>query len=502
MGFSPTIQGIVVPAATKRSYSDHMQWSLPPGTSAAGTSAINAQGTESQSLLCSEGKLQRSVQDRSKRACVERRFLASPVDTSASQQPTSASCWKDERPTVTQMQACEELSLPCFDILKEIYCRHPNDYDPTLRMCLHATSSNGEVITAVCENLFDKWVAKLGHEIQTAETEKKFPGLFPECMVTLMVGGFKTSRLFSTSRFKQAQLAVRAYVGIRLGYEPQNPWSLSKSENNQQLYKEHEKTVCRFGTQFPVYAAIRERLRSAPGQQARIQKLLGTMVDFGANKDGNSPPEFGEAWPKFLKIFLDPVKGWDDEKKPKFTEDLITNVLPRTGKDGQAIPHQHQSVRRSQCGTVLQAVEDEVLGKEPQVHEALTVGDSPRVFELFMGKHAELMLIKSAFEAEGPNQADILNTLLVHLVEISGLIFPPQPPHKLPFQIGQQLEHFVNNLWDAQGKRGPAMLTVTTFAHKELHKFLGPSTLESEYKFAQNCIAVFNACEQFLVHPV
>jgi hypothetical protein len=481
----------------------------PPTDSAAHA------GSTADSSLAHSGGLPQAAQDRSKRG----RFEHTQNNPSASWRPSKKppSPWSDTKPTTAQMEAllCDQR----FDLL-EVLCRHKLRNHSEHRDKKNP-ASRAVVITKRLETIFENWIPKLGTEIRSAATQAQFPDLFPECMVARMVDGLGLGSLKEIKGFEHAQQAARQYVAIRLGYKPQKTWKISADENNTHYYREHSKTVDRFGSEYPTFAAIERRLSEQPTLFGRHKNLLGQMIDY---RPEDAPrPAFGAAWQQFKSRFLHSNGDWKTQEAAEFVKEFIDNFLPNAMTNGKETSHHIKVKRQRECAAVMQAVEEAVLGKvlpeapaKPAAPAAPAKPAKPaspgleraevlalhaasfRTYQFFVLRTSELSQIKTYFKETAAEKTPALDALLLQFIESSDIVFPREP-HVAPFQAGQKLQYFWDQLWDADGRPNiSAMDRLTGYAHTQHHATASKEPLVSDQEFAHNCYVVLCACAQFL----
>jgi hypothetical protein len=469
----------------------------PPTDSAAHA------GKTADTSLAHSGGLPQAAQDRSKRG----RFEHTQNNPSASWRPSKIppSPWSDTKPTTAQMEAllCDQR----FDLL-EVLCRHQlrnhSQYSDEKN-----PASRAAVITQRLETIFEDWIPKLGTKIKSAATQAQFPDLFPECMVARMVDGFGQGSLYKIKGFEHAQQVVRHYLAIRLGYKPQKTWKISTAENNCRYYREHSKTVYRFGSEYPTFAAIERRLSEQTALLGRYKSLLAQIIDY--RPEGAPKPAFGEAWQQFKNRFLHRNGDWKTQEAAEFIKEFMENVLPNSMIKGEETPYRIKVQRQKECAAVMQAVEETVLGKalpaapakpaSPGLERAEVLAlhaASFRTYQFFVLRISELSQIKAYFKETAAEKTPALDALLLQFIESSDIVFPREP-QVAPFQVGQKLQYFWDQLWDADGRPNiSAMDRLTGYARTQHHATASKDRLVSDQEFAHNCYVVLCACAQFL----
>jgi hypothetical protein len=465
--------------------------------------------------------LHQAAQDRSKRARFEH---SQAIPLGPWPQPVGAP-WLDRRPTEQQMDQvlCQFQSGKLLLVAKS--CRRQLGMYPEFDRMVpgpnagpNAGPSDGAAITKRLEILFDDWRTTLGPEIRSRATQTQFPSLFPQSMVRLLVHGLGASVLYKEKTLIEAQQAARKYVGLRVGHQWAEDWQPSTTEKNILHYREFAQAVRRFGTRLPEFAAIVDALEGL-SLPKRLVKILGQMIDFGTGKDLDIKNEFGAAWSTFVQKFLHPDGCWDPQAAEQFTNEFVTQVLPQTNIAGEEHAPGMRGLQISQSKSVMKAVGRVVMAKAPpaaqpvltqaQVNAAPILTTAWRELELFALCPVALVEIRAAFVQATPTAANaaILNALLMQFVENSVLVFAPGPHQTLPFQTGQQLQHFVRNLWQADGKcNAQAMLDLVAYSYiqyEEQQRIAlqseNPVSLISDKEFAQNCCLVFSTCVRFLL---
>jgi hypothetical protein len=498
---SPSTSGLASTAG-KRGFAQLETPQAPPqieSDTPAG-SAAHTEADQAGEGPAHSGGLQQAAQDRSKR----RRFEHTQAAPFASLRPNQKQLWSSTRPSEAQM--AELVSDKRFDSLADL-CRYQLRNHPKFRSAENQ-HSNAAAITERMGTIFDDSKRKIGAEIRSVATETQFPGLFPECMVTMLVDGLGHASLYRAKNFEPAQEAARHYMALRVGYKPQETWKISTAEKNQHHYREHLGVVERFGKAYPTFAAIQRRLPQHSYELPRHKCLLGQMIDY--RPEGAPIPAFGMAWEQFKNRFLHPNGDWKTQEAAEFVKEFMDKVLSKSNAPGERIPSHIQNQRFRQCTSVMQAIEDTLLGKElpaappktlcprerariAALHDALF-----RTHQLFVLRTPELAQIKAFFIASAAEKTPALNALLLQFVESSDMVFPREP-HVPPFEAGQQLQYFLDQLWDSEGIPNiSAMDRLTAYAHTRYHATAGEYPLVSDNEFAHNCYVVLCACARFL----